>query len=171
MKGKTIFWLLVAGAIVISVMSGYRIILKYFLPHWESFSARPYWDYKQWSWGYGTRVPGSVSDKAIKPTGTITRAQAFNDMMQHAERDYTDLKKLIRVPLTSAQWAALLSFSYNLGVGNADNLVYNINSKNMAALQTQWNSYINVRDESGNLVPNDHLIARRAAEWELYAKT
>jgi GH24 family phage-related lysozyme (muramidase) len=168
---QTAIWILIAAVIIFTAVTGYRIILKYFLPHWESFSARPYWDHKQWSWGYGTRVPGSVNDKNIKPAGSITRAQAFTDMMAHVDRDYSDLKKLISVPLTSAQWAAYLSFSYNLGVGNADNLVFNINNKNIAALQTQWNSYINVRDEAGNLVPSSNLIARRAAEWDLFAKT
>lgn len=163
---QTAIWLIIAAVIIFSAVSGYRIILRYFLPAWEGFSSRPYWDVKQWTWGYGTRVPGSTNDPGIKPTGTITRADAFTAMMQHVDKDYSDLKKLITVPLTSAQWAALLSFSYNLGVGNADNLVNNINSKNMAALQTQWNAYINV-----NGVPSDYQIKRRAAEWELFAKT
>jgi len=166
MNGKTIFWLLVAGAIILSAMSGYRVILKYFLPYWEGYQSKPYWDFKQWSWGYGTRVPNSVNDPTKIPAGTISRAEAFAAMMQHIDRDYTDLKKLVRVPLTSAQWAAYLSFAYNLGVGNADNLVNNINSKNMSALEHQWNSYVN----AGGVV-NDHLKARRAAEWELFSQT
>lgn len=166
MKQSTAIFFLLGMLVIIASMTGYKIILKYFLPTWEGFSSRPYWDFKQWSWGYGTRVPNSVADPQIKPGGTITRADAFTAMMEHIDRDYNDLKKLITVPLTSPQWAALLSFSYNLGVGNADNLVNNINKKDLAALQTQWNAYINAGG-----VPQDILIRRRAAEWELFAKT
>jgi lysozyme len=165
MKQSTTILLLLGILIIAGTMAGYKVILKYFLPHWEGFSSRPYWDFKQWSWGYGTRVPNSVNDPTKKPAGTITRPQAFDAMMEHIERDYNDLKKLITVPLSATQWAALLSFSYNLGVGNADNLVHNINSQDLAALGVQWNAYVNAGG-----VPQDVLIRRRAAEWELFAK-
>jgi len=143
--------------------TAYSNILKNFLPAWEWFSAIPYWDYKQWSWGYGTRVPGSVADKNINPGGTITRAKAMTDALNHIQGDYNYLKPLIFRNLTGNQWAALLSFSYNLGPGNADNLVNNINTGDLAALETQWKLYINAGG-----VPNDTLIRRRAAEWNLY---
>lgn len=166
MQTRTKKILIVSAVFLFLLMAvTYRTVLKKFLPPWEGFSATPYWDFKQWSWGYGTRVPNSVNDPAVKPPGTITREQAFAAMMLHVDKDYNDLKKLIAVPLSPNQWAALLSFSYNLGVGNADNLVYNINTKNMAALGVQWNKYINAGG-----VPNDQLIRRRAAEWELFSK-
>lgn len=70
---------------------------------------------------------------------------------------------MIKAPLNSSQWAALLSFSYNLGPGNADNLVDNINNHNLTALKNQWESYINADG-----VPNSNLIQRRAAEWKMF---
>jgi lysozyme len=85
------------------------------------------------------------------------------DAISHAESDRLYLRTLIRRDLNPEQWAALLSFSYNLGRGNADNLVNNINSGNNAALGDQWNQYVNAGG-----VPQDYLIARRAAEWQLF---
>ena len=166
MKSKTAIWLMIAAVVIMATVGTYKTILKNFLPAWEGFSATPYWDYRQWSWGYGTKVPGSVNDRNIVPTGTISRAQAIIDAFKHIESDYHDLSKLITVTLNANQWAALLSFSYNLGVGNADNLVANINSNNIAALQTQWNLYINAGG-----VPIQQLIDRRAAEWQLFTKS
>jgi lysozyme len=137
--------------------------LKTFLPPWEGFSSVPYWDVKQWSWGYGTRVPGSTDNPNIKPTGTITRELALLDAIKHAENYYLYLEPLIKVPLTVNQWAAYLSFSYNLGRYNADNLTANINARDFTALETQWKKYI-----YADGVPNQQLINRRAAEWQLF---
>jgi len=166
MKNKTAIWLIVAAVVIMaSVAATYKTVLSKFLPTWEGFSATPYWDHQQWSWGYGTKVPGSGLDPRANPGGTITRAQAMIDAVAHIEKDYGDLKRLITVPLSANQWAALLSFSYNLGVGNADNLVANINTNNMVALQAQWKSYIYA---SGVIL--QQLVDRRAAEWALWMK-
>ena len=129
--------------------------LRRFISEWEKFSPTPYWDVTRYSWGYGTKAPG--------PTGQITQAQAWAEMTDHLENDYRYLKPLISQNLAPNQWAALLSFSYNLGPGNADNLIYNINSGNWSALETQWKQYIYVGG-----APNNYQIKRRAAEWELF---
>lgn len=118
----------------------------------EKFSPVPYWDVSRWSWGYGTPAPGS--------TGIITESQAKQELYAHIQSDYDYLRPLITRPLSVYQWAALLSFSYNLGAGNADNLVYNINSGNDAALHSQWMLYVYADGLS-----NEGLADRRAAEW------
>lgn len=135
--------------------SGYLSILKKFLEKWEGFSPSPYWDTNRWSWGYGTQAPGA--------TGTITRDEAFTELKDHAASDKQYLQSIISRNLTPNQWAALLSFSYNTGQGNADNLADNINSGNDAALATQWSKYI----YAGGVV-NDTLVKRRAAELQLW---
>ena len=129
--------------------------LASFIPSVEGFRAHPYWDVTRYSWGYGTAAPG--------PTGTISREQAFTDMVAYLLADYSTLKKRITRTLTVNQWAALLSFSYNLGIGNALNLLANINSGNDQALGVQWNKYI----YAGGQV-NDDLVDRRAKEWSLW---
>lgn len=130
-------------------------VLAVFMPQVEGFSATPYWDIDRYSWGYGTPAPG--------PNGTITRAQAFADMVQHYSDDYPQLSALITRKLRATQWAALLSFSYNTGIGNADNLVANINSGDDSELGVQWNKYV----YAGG-VRNSSLVQRRALEWQLW---
>lgn len=121
----------------------------------EGFSAVPYWDVSRWSWGYGTRAPGSA--------GTITREQAKVEMKKVLKENNDYLRGLISRELTANQWAALASFAYNLGAGNADNLVEHINNFDDKALKSQWMQYIYVAGE-----PNDALIARRAREIRLW---
>lgn len=129
--------------------------LASFIPSVEGFSAHPYWDVSRYSWGYGTAAPGA--------SGTITREKAFADMTAHLLSDYRYLKPLITRNLSVKQWAALLSFSYNEGPGNADNLVADINSGDDTALQAHWKKYI----YAGGVASSD-LIDRRGKEWALW---
>jgi len=161
-------WLWIGGGaaiiLLLSVSSSWESILKVFLADWEGFQATPYWDVNRWSWGYGTKVPGSSNSKYIVPPGTITREKAMNDLVQYAKSDEGYLKPLITRKLAAKQWAALLSFSYNLGNDDADNLVNNINTWNLSALEDQWMKYIYVDHEI-----NQHQIDRREAEWQLFS--
>ncbi len=130
-------------------------ILSSFIPTVEGFRSNPYWDEKRYSWGYGTAAPGSA--------GTITREQAFADMLSHLMADYEKLLPRINVSLNAYQWAALLSFAYNVGVGNAYNLLPEINAGDMAALESNWKQYV----YSGGQYNSD-LVVRRRKEWELF---
>jgi GH24 family phage-related lysozyme (muramidase) len=129
--------------------------LAAFIPSVEGFSAKSYWDVSRYSWGYGTAAPG--------PDAYITREQAFNDMVAYLLRDYATLSNKITRNLNVNQWAAYLSFSYNEGIGNALNLVSNINSGNDQALGIQWNKYI----YAGGVIDN-RLIERRKKEFNLW---
>lgn len=129
--------------------------LSTFIPSVEGFIPVSKWDYKQYSWGYGTAAPG--------PGLPITREQAFSEMLTHLMRDYDILKPQVTRTLNTNQWAAYLSFSYNEGVGNADNLLKNINSGDNTALATQWRKYIYAGD-----VVNQDLIDRREKELSLW---
>jgi lysozyme len=129
--------------------------LASFIPGVESFEPHPYWDVKRYSWGYGTAAPGS--------TGTITREQAFIDMISHLMADYATLANKLTRTLNVNQWVALLSFSYNLGIGNALNLVPVINSGDDNALRTKWVKYV-----YADGVVNQNLVERRDKELGLW---
>lgn len=150
-----------AGAVVLLIALGGsfkdRLLNKLasFIPSVEGFEPHPYWDVKRYSWGYGTAAPGS--------TGTITREQAFQDMVTYLLNDYTSLKNKITRSLNVSQWAALLSFSYNLGIGNAYNLVSLINAGDDKALEKKWNQYV-----YANGVINQNLVERRKDEFSLW---
>lgn len=133
----------------------YNNFLIPFLQEWETFKPNPYWDVSRYSWGYGTPAPGA--------TGTISESQAINDMVDHTSSDFDTLDSLVTRDLNGKQWAALLSFSYNLGVGNAQKLLPNINSGDDVALGMQWNRYVYAGGAR-----SDNLVQRRAAEWQLW---
>lgn len=141
-------------------------ILKPFLANEEGFSEKPYWDVRQWTWGYGTKVPDSSDLKAIEPVGTITKTQALIELVKHTDKDKEKLQKRITVKLNNNQWAALLSFSYNLGIGNAYNLITNINLQRWDILKEQWKKY-HIAD--GRV--NETLKKRRDRELNLFFKT
>jgi Phage-related lysozyme (muraminidase) len=128
----------------------------------ERFTPKPYWDYKQWSWGYGTKVPDSTASPTVIPNVTIGIDTAKSIMNNHISKDYAVLKPLARKELTPNQWAALLSFSYNLGIGTGKTMLSRINS-NIPNLEAVWKSYI----YAGGAVSNG-LISRRNKEWNLY---
>lgn len=129
--------------------------LAAFIPSVEGFRTTPYWDVSRYSWGYGTAAPG--------PTGAISREQAFADMLTYLLTDYEILKPRITRTLSVAQWAALLSFSYNLGNDDAKDIVPLINAGNDTVLYNEWMRYVH----SGGTV-NPELVKRRKKEWGLW---
>lgn len=139
------------------------------LAKFEGFSAKPYWDVRQWTWGYGTRVPDKfMKDGRPIPGATINKIDAMIDAWAHIQASRSYLQTLINITLTPNQWAALLSFAYNEGDHNADNLVANINSKSWYSLENQWKLYTKVRDRDGVYYVSKNLVTRRAAEWDLF---
>ena len=138
----------------------YLSVLKMFVPKVEGFLSTPVWDYKQWSWGYGT---AAGYDRNNKPAGSITRERAFAEMMAVFNSHYQALAPLVKKKLNANQWAALLSFSFNCGVGNAKNIVETINSGTVADVVARMQKYI----YAGG-VRNDGLVNRRKKETDLY---
>lgn len=130
-------------------------ILKVFIPQVEGFHPKAVWDYKQYSYGYGTKAPNA--------SATITKEAAFNEMVKVLQQNYNYLKPFIKVPLKPNQWAALLSFAYNTGNANAKNLVSNINKQDTTAVTNQMAKYINAGGK-----PLEGLKNRRAKEIALY---
>lgn len=162
MKIKQGHIILAGAGLLLLLLGGFtsfktRLINKLaaFLPSVEGFSAAPYWDVSRYSWGYGTAAPGA--------SGSITREQAFADMLSHLFNDYAVLSNKISRTLTVNQWVALLSFSYNLGIGNALKLVPLINSGDDVALSDKWRQFV----YAGGQV-NQVLVKRREKEISLW---
>lgn len=154
----------IIGLIYIIINMNWQSTLTSFLRKWEGFRAYPYWDFKQWSHGYGTRVKGSSDNKAIPPPNIpINRQDAAKEMINFVTNDYNTLNPLINKQLTPNQWAALLSFSYNLGAGNAKKIIPYINNNDDFALKSKWVQYNNAGGK-----PNEYLTDRRQAEVKLY---
>lgn len=156
--GAVAFLLLLPGIINAATMTTMQDALAagaQLIKRFEGFRSTPYWDVSRWSWGYGTRAPGS--------SGTITTDQATADLIAHAQDDYDTLAPRITRPLLINQWAALLSFAYEEGTGNpgAGALVNDINAGDDRVLETHWKKYI----YAGGVV-NPDIVERRNLEWD-----
>lgn len=75
------------------------------IKQFEGFHPTPYWDYAQWSWGYGTKAPGQH--------GQINEATAEQDLVAYLDTHCLPLVQPL--PVTAQQSSALLSLCYNVG--------------------------------------------------------
>ena len=84
----------------------------------EGFSSKPYWDYSQWTIGYGTKCPDDVL-QYYKQHG-ISENEAVALLKAHVVKFEQELHKFMtrdNLELTQNQFDALLLFTYNCGSG------------------------------------------------------
>jgi lysozyme len=116
----------------------------------EGYAARPVWDYKQYSGGYGTRA---------QPGMTFTPETADAALRQELGQAKSHVAKL-GVPLTPGQEAALTSLTFNAGPGwmNA--------GLGQAVKAGDWDKATSLFQQynkaGGEVLPG--LVSRRAAE-------
>ena len=128
------------------------------LKRFEGFSAKPYKDNTQWSIGYGTRHDG---DQSVR----VTKDEAAELMQPHIAAALDTIAKFVKVPLTSNQTVALVSFIYNIGVPRfkTSTMLRKLNRgdyKGAADAMLQWKYVKGIID--------DGLAARRKSERELF---
>ncbi|OQS34560.1 lysozyme [Chromobacterium haemolyticum] len=112
-----------------------------------------------WTIGYGHTGPD------VTPGLVITQAQADALLARDLSRFETGVTRLAAVPLHQNQFDALVSFSYNLGLGSLQNstLLRLLNQRDYAGAAAQfprWNK------AGGKVLPG--LTRRRAAEQALF---
>lgn len=127
----------------------------------EGFRASPYWDVRQWTWGYGT---AAGYDKNNKPQGTISKAQAEQDVITDLKKYYVQIYMKLNKPISDNQMTAMLDFTFNLGIGDTYKLITNINN-GYTAQQTA--DEINMYVYAGGNFSQD-LADRRKKESDLY---
>ena len=84
----------------------------------EGFAPKPYWDYSQYTVGYGTRCPDDKYQQ-YKTYG-ITEEEALELLYQELASFESAINKFAQkysLNLTQNQFDALVSFSYNCGTG------------------------------------------------------
>lgn len=118
-----------------------------------------------WTIGYGTiKYPNGVK---VKKGDVCTDEQADQYFNNDLVKFENSVNSLVKVPLTQNQFAALVSFAYNLGATNLSNstLLRKLNSKDYkgaAAEFPKWNK------AGGKVMAG--LTRRRLAEQELFNK-
>lgn len=135
----------------------------------EGFSEKPYFDYSQWSVGYGT-----ACNEGDYPNG-ITEAEADALMRKYIEKFETRLNSFIdkySLSLSQHQFDALISFTYNLGSSwmNDSTLVFTgavINGTTGDDFMFAIARWCNVT-VGGKKVVEEGLVKRRLIEGKLY---
>lgn len=133
-----------------------------FIAKEEGFRATPYWDVKQWSIGHGF---GIGFDPKVKPTMVVNRVQAKEQLRAVVvDKDLPRISKTLLKVQSPALLMALVSFSYNLGFGNALKIISRLNDgEPYTSISTTWEKY----HYAGGR-PNKELHARRIREIRLF---
>lgn len=111
-----------------------------------------------WTIGYG-------HTGGVKKGQTITESRAEELLREDVRRFEVAVDRLVKVPLTQAQFDALLSFAFNLGAGNlgSSTLLRLLNAGDYAGAAAQFERWVNA---AGKIMPG--LVRRRAAERALF---
>lgn len=116
-----------------------------------------------WTIGYG-HTEGVTEDMVI------TKEEAEDLLLE----DLTDFSKqvlaVVRVPMSQAQFDALVSFTYNVGIGNlkASTLLKKLNAGDYDGAAAEFPKWNKARVD-GQLQPLAGLTRRRTAEAALFA--
>lgn len=114
--------------------------------------------------GYGsTRTMGGA---AWMLGDRITEAEAAQLLRRDAAVAEAAVNRLVQVPLTQAQYDALVSFAFNVGAGafESSTLLRLLNAGDYAGAATQFDRWVN---NDGKKLAG--LVRRRAAEREMFA--
>ena len=115
-----------------------------------------------WTCGWGSTGPD------ISGPMTWTQAQADARLAHDLQKFENGVNSCVKVELTDNQFAALVCFAYNCGLGNlqSSTLLKCVNASDTAGAAAQflrWNK------AGGNVVPG--LTRRRQAESDLFLKS
>lgn len=127
---KRILGIFLAALLLVSMVTGFPVTVRAassmavsdqlisVLKTMEGFSAKPYWDYGQWTVGYGTECPADKLEEYNK--NGITEADALALLAKELDRFEKAVNGFIDkhgLSLKQHQFDALVSFSYNCGEG------------------------------------------------------
>lgn len=132
------------------------------IKQWEGCKLRAYKDaVGVWTIGYGS------TGAHVRPGMTITQAEADNLLIADLARFERAVEKLVKVPLSDGQFAALVSFAFNVGEGALakSTLLKKLNAGNHGAVPAELMKWVNA---GGKKLQG--LVNRRAAEAGLWAK-
>ncbi|MBS7539397.1 lysozyme [Ancylobacter lacus] len=133
---------------------------------WEGLRLTAYRDPAGiWSIGYGHT--DAAGPPAVRPGLTLTEPEAAELLRRDLARFETAVEAAVTVPLTDNQFAALVSFVYNVGPANfaRSTLLKKLNAGDHGAVPRELAKWTRA---GGKALPG--LANRRAAEAGLWAK-
>jgi lysozyme len=136
------------------------------IKRWEGLKLDAYQD------GAGVWTIGYGSTRGVTPGMRITRAEADARLRSDAEEAAAAVRRSVRVPLSQAQFDALVSWTFNLGTGAlaSSTLLRRLNRGDYEGAAEEIQRWNKLRDaESGELVVSQGLVNRRRAEREMFS--
>ena len=120
-----------------------------------------------WTIGYGSTY-GLDGDRVSRSHRVITESEATGLLLRECRQAESGLARLVRVPLTSNQRSALISFVYNVGSGNFQRSTMRM-KLNRRAYKDAANEVWKWRRAGGRILAG--LVRRRKAEATLFRET
>tara|TARA_R110002073_G_scaffold77799_2_gene188155 strand:+ start:6654 stop:7184 length:531 start_codon:yes stop_codon:yes gene_type:complete len=151
-----------------STFSGLSLVGENLIKFYEDFRAKAYKDAAGfWTIGYGTLLENKqdLLNKYVYKGETMTKSTASNFLRKHTEIIEQDIKRLVSVPLTQGQGDALVSFIYNVGIGNfnSSTLLKKLNAQDYDGAASEFSKW----KYAGGKVLNG-LVIRRKREQQLF---
>lgn len=133
---------------------------KNFIWQWEDFKTHAYWDAtgKVWTCGIG-------HTKAVTKDTVCTKEQA----KKWLEQDCKPIAKFLNsldLNITQTQFDALMSFAFNVGLGNLKKSTLLVKVKHSAPTNIVMNEFYKWKKSGGNVLAG--LVLRREGEAMLY---
>ena len=135
----------------------------------EGFSVKPYWDYSQWTVGYGTECPADMLEY-YKANG-ISQADAEILLREHMAETEAEVDKFTTkygLTLSSNQYDAVVLFSYNCGTAWCSEITGTFHNviKNQATGNDLIRGFALWCSAGGEI--KDFLVRRRLSEANMY---
>lgn len=134
------------------------------IEHFEGLKLASYQDSVGiWTIGYGTTV--YPTGQPVRKGENCTATQANSFIAHDVEKFATGVNNLVKVHLNQNQFDALVSFSYNLGLGNLNSstLLRKLNAKDYSGAADEFLKW----NKAGGKVL-DGLTLRRQSEKNLF---
>ncbi len=135
------------------------------IKQFEGFRTHAYRDaVGVWTIGYGHTSMAGMPE--VKPGMTITEVEGDNILARDVDVFARGVQQLVKIKISDAQFSALVSFAYNVGLGNfrKSSVLSAVNRSDFQAVVRRlqlWNK------AGGRILPG--LVRRRAAEAALFA--
>jgi lysozyme len=156
-------------AVPVSV-SPTKINSRNIIKNYEGYKTTPYYDKDGYAVGYGSKrnLDGSPIDPGRKYTPEELQAMFERDVATTENA----IDKMVKVPLSPVQKAALTSFVYNTSLGNEtfgnSTLLKKLNAGDYQGAANEMDRWVHSKGKSGRLEPDPGLISRRSKEKELF---
>ena len=113
----------------------------------------------------GVPTIGYGSTEGVQMGDTITQEEAETLLLKDLERFEAGVTRLVKVPIDQNAFDALVSFSFNLGLGalQGSTLLKLVNAGDAPGAAREFAKW---KHAGGKILPG--LVARRAAESELF---